>query len=435
MTRLLSIRSPLQSIFWIPSLLVVAGVLAGMHSRSVGAADKSAATASSSAASPIVAFRSAKEGNLRGTKGDNSGLPNGAELEQIAEAKAKVLSRPTPEWLPQPTIDIPAAKADDEAGMKAYVEQLPGTDAKFKMLPIRGGKFLMGSPKTETGHQPDEAPQHEVCVEPFWMEEHAVTWAEYELWGMKLEKERRGVAKREPTAHDKLVDTVAQPTNPYQEMSFGMGKEGTPAICMTQFAAKVYCRWLSAMTGRYYRLPTEAEWEYACRAGTTTAYSFGNDPAHLGDYAWFIDNSDDKYHRVATKKPNPWGLYDMHGNVSEWVIDQYVADFYGKSAGKVAMNPLAPNSKEWGRVVRGGSWDDDAEKCRSAARRASEKDWKREDPQIPKSIWYLTNATFVGFRVIRPLRVPTAEEAKKYEVDEDQLTAYKEYVTAKSNQQ
>ena len=126
-------------------------------------------------------------------------------------------------------------------------------------------------------------------------------------------------------------------------------------------------------------------------------------PAKLGEYAWFTDNSDDKYHRVATKKPNPWGLYDMHGNVSEWVIDQYVADFYGKTAGKVAKNPLSPNTKEFGRVVRGGSWDDDAEKCRSATRRASEKDWKKQDPQIPQSIWYLTDATFVGFRVIRPL--------------------------------
>ena len=153
---------------------------------------------------------------------------------------------------------------------------------------------------------------------------------------------------------------------------------------MTQFAAKVYCRWLSAKTGRYYRLPTEAEWEYACRAGTNTAYSFGNDPAKLGDYAWFTDNSDDKYHRVATKKPNPWGLYDMHGNVSEWVIDQYVADFYGKTAGKPADNPLAPGTKEFGRVVRGGSWDDEAEKCRSATRRASEKDWKKQDPQNPQ---------------------------------------------------
>ncbi len=317
--------------------------------------------------------------------------------------------------------------------MKAYVEQVPGSDSKFKLVPIPGGKFLMGSPATEKGHRPDEGPQHEVSVEPLWMEEHEVTWTEYELWALDIDKQRRKFQQTETADRDKLIDAVAAPTRPFQDMSFGMGKGDTPAISMTQFAAKVYCRWLSAKTGRYYRLPTEAEWEYACRAGTTTAYSFGDDPARLGDYAWFTDNSDDRYHRVATKKPNPWGLYDMYGNVSEWVIDQYAADFYGKAAGQVAVNPLSPGSKEFGRVVRGGSWDDEAEKCRSAARRFSEKDWKRQDPLNPKSIWYLTDATFVGFRVIRPLRLPSAEEAKKYEIDEDQLTAYKQYVIAQGN--
>ncbi|MGA2257465.1 MAG: formylglycine-generating enzyme family protein [Thermoguttaceae bacterium] len=415
MIRLLPIHSPRQNVFWVFSLLVLAGVVASLNLRTAPAADK-----------PAVA---------KAPSGFKSALPSSAELEQIAEAKAKLLARPTPEWMPKPVIDIPEARASNAASMKAYVEQVPGTDSKFKMVPIPAGKFLMGSPAAEKGHQADEGPQHEVAIEPFWMEEHEVTWAEYELWALNLDKQRRKFNKVEITDRDKVVDAVAVPTSPYQEMSFGMGKEGTPAICMTQFAAKVYCRWLSAKTGRYYRLPTEAEWEYACRAGKSTAYSFGSDPAKLGEYAWFTENSDDKYHRVATKKPNPWGLYDMHGNVSEWVIDQYVADFYGKTAGKLANNPLAPSTKEFGRVVRGGSWDDDAEKCRSATRRASEKDWKKQDPQIPQSIWYLTDATFVGFRVIRPLHVPTPEEAKKYEVDEDQVTAYKDYVMAQANKQ
>ncbi len=420
MTRLWSIRGARKSSFWILTIAVVAAVLAGTLSRTAPANDKPASKSPSSAES---------------SPGVQSGMASSAELEKIADVKAKLLARPTPEWMPKPVIDIPESNAVDAAGMKAYVEQVPGTDSKFKMVPIPGGTFLMGSPASEKGHQKDESPQHEVKISPFWMEEHEVTWSDYELWALDLDKQRRKFGKVETTDRDKIVDAVAVPTSPYQEMSFGMGKEGTPAICMTQFAAKVYCRWLSAKTGRYYRLPTEAEWEYACRAGTTTAYSFGNDPAKLGEYGWFTDNSDDKYHKVATKKPNPWGLYDMHGNVSEWVIDQYAVDFYGKTAGKVADNPLSPDTKEYGRVVRGGSWDDDADKCRSAARRASEKDWKKQDPQIPQSIWYLTDATFVGFRVIRPLRVPTPEEAKKYEVDEDQLTAYRDYMMAQSNKQ
>jgi formylglycine-generating enzyme required for sulfatase activity len=416
MNRLSSNCRPSQSASAILLLTAIVGIVVAIQLPSAPAADKPA-------------------GKTPGKAEHKSGLPTSAELEQMAQAKAKLLARPTPEWMPKPLEDIPGSTAADSAGMKPYIEHVPGTDSKFKMVPIPGGKFLMGSPATEKGHQPDESPQHEAMVDPFWMEEHEVTWAEYELWGLDLDKQRRAFKKTEVTDRDKLVDAVAVPTNPYQEMSFGMGKEGTPAICMTQFAAKVYCRWLSAKTGRYYRLPTEAEWEYAARAGTKTAYSFGNDPAKLGEYAWFTDNSDDKYHRVATKKPNPWGLYDMHGNVAEWVIDQYVADFYGKTAGKVATNPLAPNTKEYGRVVRGGSWDDEAEKCRSAARRASTKDWKKQDPQIPQSIWYLTDGTFVGFRPIRPLKAPTAEEAKKYEIDEDQLTAYKEYMMSQAAKQ
>ena len=365
-----------------------------------------------------------------------SGQSESDALEKLAEAKAKILAQPTPDWLPKPVLDVPEATAASAAGMKAYVEQIPGTEVKFKMVPIPGGKFRMGSPAGEKGHAADEAPQHDVSIEPFWMEEHEVTWTEYELWGLNLDKQRRKFNKVASTERDQVVDTVAVPTNPYQEMSFGMGKDnGKPAICMTQFAAKVYCRWLSAKTGRYYRLPTEAEWEYACRAGTTTAYSFGNDGSKLGEYAWYSDNSDDHYHKVATKKPNPWGLYDMHGNVAEWCIDQYAADFYGKNSGKLTKDPLSPNTKEYGRVVRGGSWDDDADKCRCAARRASDKDWKKQDPQIPQSIWYLTDATFVGFRVIRPLKMPTSEEAKKYEVDADQLNAYKEYLIAEANKQ
>ena len=262
-----------------------------------------------------------------------------------------------------------------------------------------------------------------------------VTWQEYELWGLGLDKQRRPTKGAAPSEWDKTADALAIPTKPYSDMSFGMGKQGFPAVCMTQFAAKMYCRWLSAKTGRYYRLPTEAEWEYACRAGTTTAYSFGDDPGKLDDYAWSADNSDDKYHKVGKKKPNPWGLYDMQGNVAEWCLDQYLPDRYKQLAGKLVESPVVPVTEEYPQVVRGGAWTDEAPLLRSAARRGSNKDWKAQDPQIPQSIWYHTDANFVGFRVVRPLRVPTPEEAVRYDVTEYEKAEYLDYQKAQAGKE
>jgi len=194
---------------------------------------------------------------------------------------------------------------------------------------------------------------------------------------------------------------------------------------MTQHAAKMYCEWLSAKTGRYYRLPTEAEWEYACRAGSNTAYSFGDDAEQLDEYACYIDNSENDlgdagYAKVGTKKPNAWGLCDMHGNVAEWVLDALDPGFYAKSADAVVDNPLCRPTELYGRIVRGGSWDDGPEMLRSAARRVSDPDWKQQDPQFPQSIWYHTDARFVGFRIVRPLHEPTDEEKKKFASDKYQ---------------
>lgn len=327
-------------------------------------------------------------------------------------------------WLPEP-YPVPNSDAKTEAEMKPYTEVIVGTDIKFDMVPIPGGKFLMGSPETEKGRKPDEGPQHEVEIEPFWMAKYETLWEAYETWSFELDKRRREQTKEPATKWDEIADAIARPTPPYTDMSFGMGKKDRPAVCMTLYAAQHFCKWLSAKTGRYYRLPTEAEWEYACRAGTTTAYSFGDNPDDLDDYAWYFDNSDDKYHKVGEKKPNPWGLYDMHGNVAEWVLDQYVPDAYQKFAGKTVKNPIVPVTKEYPVVVRGGSWMDDPELLRSAARRGSHPDWKMQDPQIPQSIWYLTDAPFVGFRVVRPLRLPTEEEAKLYEPDPEILRNYR----------
>lgn len=305
-----------------------------------------------------------------------------------------------------------SAEAKTEAEMKPYTEPIRNTEIKFDMVPIRGGEFLMGSPDSETGRNEDEGPQHLVKIEPFWMGKCEVTWDEYDVWNFDLDIKLRKFKSIESTPLDLAADAITRPTKPYRPMDFEMGRRGGfPAISMTQHAAKRYCEWLSAKTGHYYRLPTEAEWEYACRAGTTTKYSFGDDKSQLGEYAWYFDNSEEKYHKVGQKKPNPWGLHDIHGNVSEWVLDKYEADFYKKSAASPPpVNPICIPDLEYPRVVRGGSWDDDAKDLRSAVRKASSDEWKQQDPQLPQSAWYLTDAQGVGFRIIRPLTVPTAEE-------------------------
>ena len=293
-----------------------------------------------------------------------------------------------------------------------YTEKLPGTTIEMPMQFIAGGNFTMGSPSSEAGHFGDEGPQHPVTVADFWMGQYEITWDLYNLF-VSRELDQNQVQKNASSEVQIDVDAVSGATTPYVEMSFGMGIDGYPAICMTQLAAVKFCEWLSAMTGHFYRLPTEAEWEYACRAGTQTAYSFGANADQLADYAWYASNSEDKYQKVGTKLPNPWGLYDMHGNVAEWTLDQYLPTAYRqRSTG--ADNPLTEGDKVYPKTVRGGSWMDAPNRLRSAARRPSSKKWKKRDPQIPKSKWWHTDAPFVGFRVVRPLETPTEEEQKKY---------------------
>jgi formylglycine-generating enzyme required for sulfatase activity len=282
-----------------------------------------------------------------------------------------------------------------------YVEKIPGSEVTFEMVPIPGGTFLMGSPEGEKGRSPDEGPQHPVQVKPFWMGKCEVTWDEYDLYWKK-----QGEAEAEPAPETKPkdADAITRPTPPYADETFGHGRENHPVLCITHHAAMEYCRWLSQKTGKLYRLPTEAEWEWAARAGTQTAYSFGDDPKDLKDYAWYADDDPDELtQEVGKKKPNPWGLYDMYGNVSEWCLDQYKKDAYAASpADKLTLEPvLMPTAARFAHVARGGSWADKADRCRSAARRGSDKSWIKLDPQRPQSIWWLTSADFVGFRIVR----------------------------------
>ncbi|MBP89873.1 MAG: sulfatase-modifying factor protein [Planctomycetaceae bacterium] len=310
-------------------------------------------------------------------------------------------------------LEVKDSAAKTEAEMKPYTELVEHSSGKIDMVPIPSGTFVMGSPESESNRADDEGPQHAVRLAPFWMGKYEITWDAYEVWMLDIDIFRRAAFRQAPNERDKVAEKfqLSQPTKPYTDMTFGMGKRGYPAICMTQHAARTFCKWLSAKTGRYYRLPTEAEWEYACRAGTTTAYSFGDDPAKLDEYAWYYENCGDQYQKVGKKKPNPWGLHDMHGNAAEWVLDQYTTDFYGATDGGT-INPLAIPKTLYPRVVRGGGWDHDPEQLRSAARIYSEEEWKDQDPQLPQSIWYHTDALSVGFRIVRPLVKPTPEEEK-----------------------
>jgi len=310
--------------------------------------------------------------------------------------------------------------------MKAYAEAIPGTELKIELVPIPGGTFEMGSPDGEAKRAQDEGPRHPVQIAPFWMGTKEVTWDEYEQFAFALDlkkKKREGIDPQKQSEWEKKADAVTRPTPPYADETFGFGRSGQPAICITHHAAMEFCRWLSEKTGKTYRLPTEAEWEYACRAGSTTAYFWGDDPAKIDEYAWYVNNAE-KPMPVGKKKPNPWGLFDIHGNVAEWCLDHYVADAYKQyPLDKPAVGPvIMPDAKEYPYVARGGSWDWDAELLRSAARRGSDPEWSVQDPQRPQSIWWHTDATFVGFRIVRPLNEQENLKGLKSQVKKGKTT-------------
>jgi formylglycine-generating enzyme required for sulfatase activity len=317
------------------------------------------------------------------------------------------------------------AKTTGTAKPVAYDVTIPNTTVHYSMVPIPAGEFLMGSEGNQAsgtergagvpasgasrgfgGSAPETSGSSKGAIFPrikldaFWMQTHEVTWDEYLLFMFADQA-------KELDHPDGLVDALSRPTAPFLEMSFGRGNNGFPAISMTQHAANKFAEWLSAKTGEYYRLPTEAEWEYACRAGSTTP----SPPGPLDEYAWYAKNSGmapftgGTYHKVATKKPNAWGLYDMLGNVMEWTLDQYAP-----YAAAPAENPWVRSTAPYPHAVRGGSWNDDDARVTCTARVPSDPSWKKLDPQLPKSIWYMTNAQWLGFRLVRPGTLPSADE-------------------------
>lgn len=270
------------------------------------------------------------------------------------------------------------------------------------MIAIPSGSFTMGSPAAETGRQPEEGPAVKVTLPAFWIEEHETTYDEYVLF----QDEARDQQPR--------PDGISRPSPPYIDFTLGMGKDGGfPANSMSQYGALMYCKWLYKKTGIFYRLPTEAEWEYACRAGSNSAYAFGSDAKQLDKYGWYNGNSENKYHAVKQLQPNAWGLYDMEGNVSEWTLDQYSAHYFDSIASKTNSPWLKPASKH-PITLKGGNFRDDAAALRSAARLKSNLQWNARDPQIPRSKWWNADAPFIGFRIVRPVQQPSPEEADAF---------------------
>jgi formylglycine-generating enzyme required for sulfatase activity len=296
------------------------------------------------------------------------------------------------------------AQTNTATAFAPYNQPITGSQVSFNMVPVQAGSFTMGSPATEAGRKPTEGPARKVRINAFWMGAKEVTYDEFLLFFNDESLPRES----------EEVDAITRPTPQYIDLSWGMGKQGGfPVNSMSQYTAMMYCRWLYKKTGVFYRLPTEAEWEYACRAGSTTSYFFGDDAKQLKEYAWFADNSNKKYQKTGQKKPNAWGLYDMLGNVGEWTLDQYREDYF-TAIGDTALSPMIAPTETYPRAVRGGGYLDKADALRCATRQPSDASWNKRDPQMPKSKWWLTDAMAVGFRIVRPLQAPTAAEAEAF---------------------
>lgn len=301
-----------------------------------------------------------------------------------------------------------------------YTERIPGTNLEFEMVYIPGGTFEMGSPENEPGREADEGPVHPVQVDAFWMAKTEVTWDLYEYYAFgkdttvvdaitrpspKIAWEEIKIwaqyYKQLVDAFFSGIDVVSRPSPSYSVYDFGFGTRQRPAIGMSWKAAQYYCEWLTTKTGNTYRLPTEAEWEYACRAGSQAPYSFGNTPDDISQYAWYEENSDWITQPVMKKKPNAFGLYDMHGNAWEYTLDYYNPDGYTRNPDSHPVkNPTGPSEGEK-PVLRGGSWEDPPTELRSASRLEFQDWWMERDPQRPRSYWWVIDGAVVGFRVVR----------------------------------
>ena len=255
-----------------------------------------------------------------------------ADTDAMAQEAA---SRP----LPLGIVDAKPARGrfvdlGDGTWMVPYRETI-ADGLSFQMVPIAGGVATIGSPGNEPGRNDDEGPQVQVTIAPYWIGAMEVSWNEYSMYEATHKifvEQSRHRKPDDPPIEITRVDAVTAPTQLYEpDFTREFGADSHPAVSMTHFGAMQYSKWLTLTTGNQYRLPTEAEWEHACRAGTMTAYSCGEDVTQLSKIARYLLNEGDTIEGplpVGSLEPNAWGLHDMHGNVAEWVIDQYHADAY-----------------------------------------------------------------------------------------------------------
>jgi sulfatase modifying factor 1 len=294
---------------------------------------------------------------------------------------------------------------------KSFTEKIPGTSVTFDMVAIPGGQFPMGSPKNESHRKPDEGPLHPVKLTRFFMAKVEVSWDEY----LEFFKATSSQGRKEAEENEN-VDAISGPTPPWGAPDQGWGKGPRPAITMSWKSASVYCKWLSKVTGKKYRLPTEAEWEYAARGGTKTPYFFegdakkytsegffrkilGADTTTIQSYVAYKENSKTQTFEPASVKANPFGLKNMLGNVYEFCSDFYSPAAY-QAYKKGAIDPKGPK-KGQEHVIRGGSFKSDAKDVRCAARDFTKtKAWLVTDPQMPKSVWWYSDCVDIGFRVV-----------------------------------
>lgn len=297
-----------------------------------------------------------------------------------------------------------------------YTEQIPGTTVSISMKAIQGGTFKMGSTAKEPFHKEDETPVRSVTVNPFFMAEIEVTWDQYWAFYANTMSEGRTLPETVYANNSRPdVDAISGPTPPFGYPDQGWGSGDRPAITMTHYAAETFCQWLSMKTGKKYRLPTEAEWEYAARGGTETPYFFSGNPKKfsnsgfmrkffsaktdsISSYVIYVNNSNNRTQEPLMVLPNPFGLKNMLGNVMEYCADKYDPEAYAKTPDNVTA-PIVTEGTEW--VVRGGSYTSDASEVRVAARDYTKHDvWLKTDPQQPKSIWWYSDIRGIGFRVV-----------------------------------